>query len=231
MGNSLFRLKICGITDDAVLPAIAAAGGDAIGLNFYPQSVRFIEPSQAGQIAAAAEQLGLIRVGVFVNANNDQIEQTAERSLLQVIQLHGHESIEQARQLVDKGYQVLRAVRLPLHGLTPQSIEEAVRGWEDAGCWVLLDADVGAAHGGQGKALDWQVIAQWQAGRLAEDSRPVVLAGGLNPTNVTEAIRCTGALAVDVASGVEAVRGVKSADLIEQFIEAARVAWSESSRS
>ena len=184
-----FRLKICGIRDGEILAPMAEAGGDAIGLNFFPQSVRYIAPSEAAEIAGEAKRLGLVTVGLFVNESFEAITAICETCHLDWVQLHGDETIELARALLAQGHPVIRAVRLPRGPLLPSQIEEAVRPWSEAGCAILLDADAGNAFGGQGLRLDWGAIRRWASmagvGRCA---LPFVLAGGLEPGNVRDAI-------------------------------------------
>ena len=210
-----FRLKICGVRDGEILTPLAEAGGDAIGLNFFPRSIRYTAPNEAAEIAGEAKRLGLITVGLFVNESLESINAICEACHLDWVQLHGDESIELAQSLIAHGHPVIRAVRLPGGPILPEQIEKAVRPWSDAGCAILLDADAGHAFGGQGLRLDWGAIRRWAT--IAGGNRcafSFVLAGGLDPENVRDAILQSGASGVDVASGVEAPRGHKSVELV-----------------
>ncbi|WP_372726206.1 phosphoribosylanthranilate isomerase [Novipirellula sp.] len=220
----MFHIKICGIRLKADIDAVSQAGGDAVGLNFFPPSVRYLDPasSTTSELSAYAGRCGLYRVGVFVNKPADLIREVIDTVGLDAIQLHGDELVTDIAGWVELGLPLIRAVKIPGHKLTAREIEDRVRPWTEAGCHVLLDADAGSAHGGMGRSLDWDSLRDW-----SEQFAPVrwVLAGGLQPENVAEAIRVSGARRVDVASGVESPRGQKSALRITQFCERARNAW------
>lgn len=222
MPSPPFRIKICGVRRVEDVSATAAAGGDAIGLNFYPPSARYVDPAVAGTLAAQATRMGLSTVGVFVGESAEQVIETAEGAGIDTVQLHGDETVDDARRLIASGLAVIRAVRLPAGPCSPQQIEAEVAPWTEVGCSVLLDADAGAAFGGQGKRLDWPSLRRWRD----EHTPPAefILAGGLDPDAVAEAVAASGAWGVDVASGVESPRGVKSVERIRQFAERAREA-------
>ncbi len=199
---------------------VERSGGDAIGLNFFPNSVRYVDPqSEATQrLSRLAGDLGLLRVGVFVNESAEQISVIATAVGLDAIQLHGDEPIEVAESLRSMGWPVLRAIKLPRDAFAAELMEERSVAWVAIGCHLLLDVDAGSAHGGSGKTLDWPSVASW-----AHNHRSVgwTLAGGLKPENVRQAIDATGAVSVDTASGVECPRGVKNESRIKAFIAAA----------
>ncbi len=214
----MFRIKICGVKRPADLQAAAHAGADAVGLNFYRQSVRYVDTNLAQELAADASELGLAVVGVFVDEPVDGILSLSDRLQLDYVQLHGQESVEMAQKLLDAGDRVVRAVRLPLGRLEPEEVESRVTQWRQAGCDLLLDADAGAQVGGAGLRLDWAAIGRWN--QQYAKGEHWVLAGGLTPQSVSKAISLSGAWGVDVASGVEQPRGVKSAELIADFVAA-----------
>lgn len=218
--QTVFRIKICGVRLEQDVRAVEAAGGDAIGLNFFAPSVRFVDPAadQTRELSALAGRLGLLRVGVFVNESAASIQQIAESVDLDAIQLHGDETIDLARQISAAGMRVIRAIKLPKGPLAIDQIESLAAPWSQAGCHLLLDADAGAAHGGSGKTLNWPSVAAW-----AEQHRSLgwTLAGGLKPENVAEAIRVSGAVSVDTASGVECPKGVKNEGRIREFVRQA----------
>lgn len=227
-GRTVFRIKICGVRLEKDVRAVERSGGDAIGLNFFPRSVRFVDPldETTRRLSDLAEQLGLLRIGVFVNVTVESIDAIAARVALDAVQLHGDEPVELARQLIDSGHQVIRAIKLPKTAFDAELLHVRSSPWSDLGCHLLLDVDAGAAHGGSGKTLDWPSVARWS------QQHPDVswtLAGGLAPENVAEAIRMTGAQSVDTASGVECPRGVKNEDRIQAFVSAAENASSNSS--
>ena len=195
---------------------MAASAADAIGLNFFAGSVRYLDPDAAetSALSKQAAAANLIRVGVFVNEPVARITQIAADVGLEHVQLHGDEPLTTANDLVANGLSVIRAVKLPKGRIEVGEIERRTEQWLTAGVALLLDADAGAAHGGSGQTLEWESIQAWSQ---SAKTTPWVLAGGLSVENVSEAVRVSGAVAVDVASGVERPRGTKSAALIEQF--------------
>lgn len=208
--------------------AVAAAGADAVGLNFHPPSIRFLDEASAIRLAALAHSHRLQTVGVFVSLPLSEMAATAERLGLGAIQLHGDQTVEDAHWLTHRGFQVIRAIRLPTGKLDPAEIGRHVTPWVGLGCPLLLDAAVGGQGGGLGARLDWEAIGRWAAAPSRTGSAAAVrwgLAGGLDPQVLGEAIGLTGAVAVDVASGVEEPRGIKSRSKIFAFVAAARVAW------
>ena len=213
----MFRVKICGVRRIKDVSASAESGADAIGLNFFRLSIRFVEFTLASELSSEAEDRGLLRVGVFVNESVDSVLAISDQVGLDFVQLHGHESEQDVARLIAAGERVIRAIRLPVGRLEPQEIEERVLPWRELGCDLLLDADAGALAGGAGLRLDWPAIGRWRAEFGSLDSW--ALAGGLTPQIVAKAIAASHASAVDVASGVEQPRGVKTADLIDLFVK------------
>lgn len=218
--TSPFRIKICGVRRQEIIEAVGASAADAIGLNFFPLSVRYVDPEVAktAELSRTAASLGLCRVGVFVNETVDRILAIADAVGIDAIQLHGDEPGSDVRRLTEGERPVIRVIKLPLTGLAPETIEGAIRPWRSVPVSLLLDADGGGHHGGVGKRLDWDAIRRWS------DDHPEIawgLAGGLDAENVSEAVRRSGARAVDVASGVEAPRGTKSAQRINRFANVA----------
>ena len=215
----MFKVKICGVRLKSDVTSVAAAGGDAIGLNFFPPSARYVDPHEndTRALSAHAKDLGVKRVGVFVNASAEEADQTARTVGLDSIQLHGDETIEVAQEIISRGFPVIRAIKLPTVDLTSDLIAEACEGWTRIGCHLLLDADAGQSHGGSGKCLDWTVVGTWAQ---SHPSTSWSLAGGLNPGNVHQAIVTSGATSVDTASGVEQTRGIKSPEQIAAFVAA-----------
>jgi phosphoribosylanthranilate isomerase len=208
------RIKICGVTlpDDAA--RVASAGADFIGLNFWPRSKRYISPERAPMIAAVVRSTGAAKiVGVFVDADVDEIQAIAANVDLDVIQLHGDETPEEVKRISLAVYRpVWKALPIKssrdLHALDVWPAEA-----------LLLDAPT-PGRGGAGATFDWQLA------REARERYPrinFVLAGGLNHQNVATAIETVEPWAIDVASGVEAAPGIKDAAKLEAFISAARV--------
>lgn len=217
----MFRIKICGVRRPADVHASADAGADAVGLNFFPASKRYVCPDDAATalLAQTAARRGLLRVGVVVNMPVPQIARLAATMPLDAVQLHGDELPGDAETLLREGVAVIRAVRLPGGPLNPQMIEAAVQPWRSIGCAVLLDADAGAAYGGRGQRLDWKSLAAWSDTLSA--GKPWILAGGLTPLSVAQAIQQAHPSGVDVASGVERLRGNKCPQSIFAFCTAA----------
>jgi phosphoribosylanthranilate isomerase len=218
-----FRVKICGITnvDDAL--AAVEAGADAIGLNFYKDSPRFVQVREARRIADALDN-DTVRVGVFVNASADQIREIGRDASIHLIQLHGNEPPSLLAHL-NKDFDIIRARRLDELGTAAivQDIEaccEVTGSGPDA---ILVDSAAGGQFGGSGRTLNWQLLADrdawWRSWRL-------ILAGGLTPDNVATAIRIVHPQAVDVASGVESSPGKKDPAKMRDFVAAARAAFS-----
>ena len=216
----VFRIKICGITrvDDAQLAI--NAGADAIGLNFYEGSPRFVSHTAAQEIAAAAG--GPVRkVGVFVNAPADVICETFDSLSLDLVQLHGDESPEIISQLGQRP--VIRAFRLDAEGLPPiLSYLEECRVLDAMPRMVLLDAHQAGQYGGTGQTADWEAARAY--GECPE-LPPLVLAGGLRADNVSQAIGMVRPAAVDVASGVESAPRKKERQQVEAFVVEARRAF------
>jgi len=217
-----FRIKICGITspDDALLAA--RAGADALGLNFHPSSPRFVEAEIAREIVGVLSGQPVLKVGLFVNHPPEAVARIYDELALDLIQLHGDEPPEYLRHL--GGRPVMRAFRVGPAGLGPVIDYlgqcERLRAMPEL---VLLDTYSGKAYGGSGQTGNWSLLAEYPR----EELPPVVLAGGLNPDNVAEAIRAVRPMAVDVASGVESSPGRKSAELVVQFVALARATLSE----
>jgi phosphoribosylanthranilate isomerase len=218
----VFRVKICGITNIVDAQAAVAAGADAIGLNFYRQSRRYVSPSEARSIVEAVAADADV-VGVFVNAPAEEIRQISRDVGLHLIQLHGDEPPELLRHL-NKDHDIIRARRLDSRG-----IDAIVEDFE-ACCMaagfgpdaILVDAALPGEYGGTGRTADWQRLAGFHD-RLLD--LPLILAGGLTPTNVAEAIQVVRPQAVDVASGVESSPGKKDPLLVREFVAAAQTAF------
>jgi len=201
------RIKICGLTrlEDAL--AAVRLGADALGFNFWPGSKRYIPPGKAREIIRALPPL-VTTVGVFVDPSHEEASAAAALSGVQVLQLHG-----------DEPPALCRSFRLPVvKGLRvagPEALD-ALDAYPGVAAF-LLDA-ASAGYGGSGKTFDWSLA------RAAAARATVLLAGGLGPANVAEAVRAVRPYAVDVASGVESAPGVKDHALMSRFIAAARSA-------
>ncbi len=209
------RVKICGITrcEDAL--ASAHYGADAIGLVFYKKSPRYIDPERARAIIKCLPPYITI-VGLFVNEPIEQVKCISQQLGLDLLQFHGDESVadcEAARQAYVKAIRVQDA----------QSLPSAIKQYQSAQS-LLVDSYHLDTYGGTGQSFDWQLLLNKKSQSLLSDSKvlksmPIVLAGGLNPVNVTQAIQAVQPWAVDVSSGVESSPGVKNDLLIKKFIE------------
>jgi phosphoribosylanthranilate isomerase len=197
------RVKICGITriEDAL--AAADAGVDAIGLVFVGRSRRAVDPAAAQAICRALPPF-VSRVGLFMNADADQVRQVLDAVGLDWLQFHGDESQGYCRQF---GRPWIKA--LAMSG--PQPPDPSAHDLADA---LLLDSHGGGNLGGSGEVFDWS--------RVPALTRPWILAGGLHPGNVAEAVARLKPDGVDVSSGVERSPGIKDVNLINLFIKAVK---------
>lgn len=201
------RIKICGVRDvDSALAAVEA-GADAIGLVFAPGSPRRIDPDQGWEIIQFLPPF-ISAVGLFVDPTVEELEVACARCPFDLIQLHGHESEEFVREI---GVSVVKALRFD-----PRTIADELRRWSDVPEVSALLID--GSSGGRGVSFDWPALAE---ARSASE-HPIILAGGLTPNNVAEAIAVVRPFAVDVSSGVESSQGVKDPALIAAFCRAVR---------
>lgn len=213
-------IKICGIRDAALAGEIAQLGPSAIGLNFYRASPRAVSVETAAAIARALPP-DVEAVGLFVNHGAHEIASIARTCGLSALQLHGDELPEflAGLQQTLPDARLIRAHRLGPEGLAPLAgyLDRCRElGVELKAC--LIDARVEGMYGGSGKTVCWETLASgWRT-----DWPPLVLAGGLTPANVAEAIREVRPWGVDVASGIETSPGCPDYRLIEQFIRNAR---------
>lgn len=200
------RVKICGITRERDALEAVRLGADAIGLVFYPPSPRAVTVEQAGEIVRRLPPFVTV-VGLFVDAAPGHVADVVSRVRIDLLQLHGRES---PRDCAHQPRPWVKAVRMK-DGIDPAA--EAVRYADAAG--LLLDAYRPGVPGGTGTAFDWDRVPADLASR-------VILAGGLTPENVEQAIRRVRPYAVDVSGGVESAKGVKDAEKIEAFMRGVR---------
>jgi len=200
------KVKICGVTTVGDALMAADAGADAIGLNFYPGSPRCVAVDVAAAIAAALPR-GVLRVGVFVDAARRDIETVAARVGLDALQFHGAESSEFC-----SGWD-----RTTIKAMRVRDAEALARAPLDAVDFILADAFVEGLAGGTGQRVPYEWLAGVPADRL-------ILAGGLTPDTVAEAIQAVRPAAVDVASGVERAPGIKDPEKVKRFIANAHTA-------
>lgn len=204
------KIKICGITNAEDANIAVRAGADALGFVMYRNSPRWVEPSVVRSIIASLPPF-VLAVGVFVNEEAESVRALTDECGFALAQLHGDESALYCQHL---GRPALKALRLKDRGTLLALAEfrgrANVRG-------VLIDAFSDQAYGGTGQPVDWTLAEE------AARSTAVILAGGLNPANVVEAIKKVRPYGVDVSSGVEKSPGKKDPDKVKAFIEAARL--------
>jgi phosphoribosylanthranilate isomerase len=207
---SQVRIKICGINDPDAFDTAVAAGADYVGFVFFPPSPRYVTPDRAADLSARHPG-GPLRVGLFVDPTAEAIAAVLDTMRLDVMQLYGR--LDFAGLRARFGLPVWRAVGVDTAADLPSDA-----GGADA---LVLEAKPPAAAtrpGGNATRFDWSLLRGWSA------PAPWILAGGLTPDNVADAIRSTGATTVDVSSGVERARGVKDPALIRRFIALTRAA-------
>lgn len=216
----MFRIKVCGVTstDDAM--AAAAAGADCIGLNFCTRSPRSVEMRRAAEIVQVLPR-GVVKVGVFVDAPLGEIRDVADRLRLDLVQLHGDEPPELLADLGERP--VIRAFRCGAEGLAHLvHYLDQCRRLQALPQMVLLDSPRTGGFGGTGQLADWQSAKQYHDTAIGP---PLVLAGGLDPGNVAQAIATVRPAAVDTASGVESSPGQKDRGKVAAFVAAAQAAF------
>ncbi len=201
------KIKICGIKTVTDAQAAMDAGADLIGFNFYRKSPRYVEVGLCRGIMSTMRNFGghVQYVGVFVNTSIAEICATMETCGLNLAQLHGDESADMLQEMGGKGFKAFRGIPENINGFTRQEAPA-----------FLLDASVKGVYGGSGVTADWSMATE-----LAK-AYPVLLAGGLTPENVADAVRQVKPWGVDVASGVELEPGKKDAAKMSAFVRAVK---------
>jgi phosphoribosylanthranilate isomerase len=207
--------KICGLSTSEAVAAAVAGGAAYIGFVFYPASPRAVKPERAARLCAGVPR-EIVRVGLFVDADDATIEAALAMAPIDLLQFHGSETPERVAEARLKfGRQVMKAVAIA----EPPDVLAAAR-HEETADRLLFDAKPplrpDALPGGNGLAFDWELIAgrSWR--------RPWMLSGGLTAALLADAVRISGAAAVDVSSGVETRPGIKDPEKIRAFLAAAR---------
>jgi len=206
------RVKICGLRTEADVAAVAAAGAAYMGLNFFPRSPRYVDLETAHRLALAAPE-GLAKVGLVVDADDATLDAIVGAVPLDMLQLHGGESPERVEEVRARyGLPVMKAL-----GVAGPEDLPAILDYSTVADQILIDAKPpkdAVLPGGNGLTFDWRLVAgrHWL--------RPWMLAGGLTPENVGDAVLLTGAKQVDVSSGVESAPGVKDPEKIRAFCAA-----------
>jgi len=201
------KVKVCGITSYEDAAMLVDQGVDALGFNFFPRSPRYIDPSDAQKIIRRLPPF-IVTVGLFVNvAEQSEVIKTARAAGVQVLQFHGNETPDYCRGFED--WPLIKALRIG-NDVIFENLEEY-----PVHCF-LLDVKDDALFGGTGKSFDWSLA------KNIRHFRPIILAGGLKPDNVREAIRVVNPYAVDVCSGVESAPGKKNLQKLTEFMNEVR---------
>ncbi len=207
--DSAIRVKVCGITRPADAAACVEAGVDWLGLNFWSKAKRGIDRHRARDIAAAARSVdpNIVLVGVFVDQPVHEVESMVEAARLDLVQLHGEEPPQVVAHFVGTAIKALRLERTEDLAIADQY-----------DCAMLLVDTPSAGYGGSGEVGDWDLATQL----IQRTHKRVILAGGLTPDNVAQAVRHVRPFAVDVATGVESEIGIKDPAKVAAFVAAAR---------
>lgn len=204
-------VKICGITQEQQARDIITLGADALGINFWPKSKRYIAIDDAAVWLPSLRDLTTL-VAVLVNPDESTLKRLTEQPLVHILQLHGDEPPGQVAALQEQGIQVIKALQIRDRASLDQIAHFPCE-------TILLDAYNPGLYGGAGETFPWELAV------IAKDMFPdkrILLSGGLTPANVRQAIEETQPAAVDVASGVESSPGIKDLALVREFIEQAR---------
>ena len=199
------RVKICGLTRQEDVQAAVDAGADALGFVFAPRSRRVLEPGMAKGLVCRVPAF-VARVGLFMDPSYDEVSSVLDRVPLSLLQFHGSEDAAFCRRF---GLPYIKALGM---GSAPE-LQQAERQYSDA-AGLLLDSHRSGEVGGTGQSFDWS--------RIPVLGLPLVLAGGLTPENVRQAVRVVRPWAVDVSSGVEDAPGIKNAEKMRKFISEAK---------
>lgn len=215
-----FAIKICGIRDADALIATANVGATHVGFAFVRSSPRYITPQKAKGLAGLAPA-SLVRVALFADALDHEIEDVIKAVHPQLLQLHGRENPERVAFVRKRfGLPVMKAIGIA----DAHDLRSGISAFEPVADQLLFDAKPPpeGPTGGLGKAFEWSLLSGIKL------VKPWMLSGGLTPANVAEAVRSSGTRGVDVSSGVESERGIKDTKLIAAFVKAAKEAFTES---
>lgn len=212
------RIKICGLTRAVDVQSAVRAGADALGFVFYPGSPRYVAPAEAAGLIAQVPPF-ITTVGLFVNATPEEVAAAVAQAPVSLLQFHGDETPEQCATIahaVNRPFMRVVRVKPTMNGADLLEYASACQAASTLFAGLLLDTFVDS-FGGSGKVFDWSLIPEKFAPQ-------VVLSGGLNAQNATEAVRQVRPHAVDVSSGVESAKGIKDDAKIRAFIDAVRQA-------
>jgi phosphoribosylanthranilate isomerase len=202
--------KICGLTTAETVDAAVAGGARFVGFMTYPRSPRHVASSEVLKTLAARVPRSVVRVGVFVDPDDALLDERLATGAFDLLQLHGTETPERLaaikRRTAKPAMKVIKVV-------DACDVERGIAAYAPVADRLMFESDGGTLPGGNARAFDWTILS----GRAV--ALPWLLAGGLTPDNVAEAVRISGAPAVDVSSGVESSRGVKSVELIPTCLD------------
>ncbi len=206
------QIKICGLTTPESIHACTSSAVDFIGFVFYPPSPRAITPEQASSLSKTLPP-SIQKVGLFVNPSLEQLRHTLAHIQLDMIQLHGDESIEFIQTVKSTfGVPIMKAIPIA----TSDDVKQ-ITVFEKICDWILCDAkSTNNIPGGNGATFDWQILKDYKF------QKPWMLSGGLTIDNVNNAITALKPTAIDVSSGVEVSRGIKSPEKIKDFVNKVR---------
>lgn len=206
-------VKVCGLSTRESVEAAVASGAGYVGFNFFPPSPRYVTPDAAAALGAAVPD-AVSRVAVVVDLDDDALAPIVATGVIDIVQLHGNETPQRVAEVRARfGKPVIKAI-----AVAAEQYLEATAAYQEAADMLLYDAKAQPGDtlpGGNARPFDWSLLAQRAPRGLW------LLAGGLNVDNVADAVRQTGAPAVDVSSGVKSARGVKDPALIAAFLHAA----------
>ncbi len=201
--------KICGLSTPETLDAAVSGGARWVGFVTYPRSPRHISTDVLRALGARVPK-SVGRVGLFVDPDDALLDERLATDAIDMLQLHGSETPSRVSELKARtGKSVMKVIKVA----KAEDVEQGIAAYADVADRLMFEPADGILPGGNGKPFDWTILS----GRKLVV--PWILAGGLTPDNVAEAVRVTGASAVDVSSGVESSRGVKSIELIRAFLD------------
>jgi phosphoribosylanthranilate isomerase len=207
------EVKICGLTDAAAVKAAVEGGAAMCGFVFFPASPRNLTPKQAAELTKGMPE-GVIRVGLTVDADDALLAEIALVAKVNMVQLHGAETLARTNEVRERfGLPVIKV--LAVHGPDDLAAAKAYQGVADRLMFDAKPPEDASRPGGNARAFDWRVL------KNQTFALPWLLAGGLTAENLAEAVKTSGAVAVDVSSGVEDAPGVKNVDKIRAFLAAA----------
>lgn len=201
--------KICGLSTAETVDAAVTFGARFVGFNTYPRSPRYVS-TDSMRILGARVPKTVVRVGLFVDPDDASLDERLATGALDMLQLHGRETPERVAAIRAR---TAKPVMKAINVAQASDVERGIKAYAGVADQLMFDAAEGILPGGNAKAFDWTILS----GRTVP--LPWLLAGGLTADNVAEAVRVTGARIVDVSSGVEESRGVKSVELIRAFLD------------